>query len=421
MLVFGIIILLILVFVCPQEFVPFLKGMRLVEYTMLFVGTGWVFKSINAKNSESIFKAQQNSLMLLFWMSIVISTASVHWLSYSYTTFLEWGKVILIYFVLIGIVDTKRRLFLVIWVIILSMSLTAYFGILQHFGIDVTGVGLNIDNRIRGVGIFDTNQLAYTICFCAPFVISFILQKRGFISKIILCIIFFIYLYCIYLTQSRGGMLCIIFVVGMSAFYLSKKLIYKIIGVLSILFIYIFYAYSSRFTGALNYQDDQSALGRIDVWGRGLIALKSSPLFGIGKGQFAGYFGMAAHSSYIESVTELGIMGLFLWISLFYFSFKNLRTLRITLIKENKGENDDLVLIKSLEISLLAYLFGSLFSSSTYYLTLYIILGLVVIVQNIFSKRFPASKPVFLLKDFFIIFLFLVVIILSISFMARSS
>jgi O-antigen ligase len=123
-------------------------------------------------------------------------------------------------------------------------------------------------------------------------------------------------------------------------------------------------------------------MNRIYVWGEGLSALKMQP-WGIGKGQFVEQFRMAAHSSYIEAVTEIGLVGLFFWLSLFYFSFRNLG---YVLKRKGVSASDEVaVLARALTVTFFSYLLGSLLSSSTYYITLYIYFAIVVVLQNLCS------------------------------------
>ena len=138
--------------------------------------------------------------------------------------------------------------------------------------------------------------------------------------------------------------------------------------------------FSPRFSTTLEYQTDESAMGRLDVWGEALMSLKDNPIFGIGYEQFRQRFDIASHNSYIQTVTELGLLGLFIWLALFYFSLKNLNFINSHI--NNNDEKEISVISKSLQASLYAYLVGSYFSSSAYYVPLYMLFALAVIMQR---------------------------------------
>ena len=85
-----------------------------------------------------------------------------------FNAFIEWGKFVLIYFIMVDLINTPDRFGITVFTLIAGGIVISVFGVLQWFGIDVTGVGFSSDStavRIRGIGIFDTNQLAYAMCF----------------------------------------------------------------------------------------------------------------------------------------------------------------------------------------------------------------------------------------------------------------
>src|SRR5262249_36397754 len=69
---------------------------------------------------------------------------------------------------------------------------------------------------------------------------------------------------------------------------------------------------------------------RIQVWSIGLDLLKSSPVFGIGKDQFAERVGdthLVAHNSFIHCFAELGLFGGTLFLGMFYLGLVSLHQL----------------------------------------------------------------------------------------------
>lgn len=380
MLFLGVLILMALIFIQPQEFIPIIKGWPLVAIVMVPLAISLFLKNIFTKDKK-YFKPPQNILMVLFWIAIVISTYSVHWPKYTYSTAIEWGKNVVIYFSIVGIIASKQRLKTAITLIVLCLTVVALMGILQYFGKDITGIGLQ-EGRIRGVGIFDTNQLAYALSFATPFIFAQFFLLRSFASRLFYFLCLIIFYWAIYLTASRGGELCSVVVLFLIFAIFNKRKSLKILGIVfTILLFNLFLYISPRLQTVADYKTDASALGRLDAWGNGIMALKDHPLFGIGKDQFKDYFGMAAHSSYIESATELGLIGLFVWLAFFYYCIKNLVD-----VERLAGQSKDrqlVVISKTLQVSLYAYLIGSFFSSNSYYITLFILIGFVAILQKI--------------------------------------
>ncbi|MCX7927269.1 MAG: O-antigen ligase family protein [Candidatus Omnitrophica bacterium] len=411
-----LLLFMIITFLQPQEFIPGIKGFPLAYFTMLLLAVFWIFRIMLTQNFN-FGRAQQNLLMIFLWGAIVLSTISVGWVSYTIDTFLEWAKIVIIYFLTISIIENEKQLLKILRIIVFAMTINSIMGILQYYGIDFTGVGMHLEGRIRGVGIFDTNQLAYGLCYTSPFIFLFIKVNKNMIKKILYFLIFLSYLYCIYLTQSRGGLICFIITVFLIMNSFTNKNIVKTFSFfLSFLIFIVLIKIVPRFSSTFSYQEDASALGRIDAWANGLMIWKTTPIWGIGKGQFYEHFKIAAHSSYIEVLTEVGILGLFLWISLFYYSFKNLNKVSLTSLSNNISSNIAWS-ARTIRISLIAYLIGSYFSSSAYYIPLFILFAFAVVVQ-----RWAASseRSMFTVEDILKILGIVVCIILLIHIVART-
>ena len=193
-------------------------------------------------------------------------------------------------------------------------------------------------------------------------------------------------------------MICAVMVVGLLFIVFNKKKHVRAFGLTLAVLLFVFcLQFSSRLQTVSGGQEDGSFKGRTDAWGAALINLKSYP-FGIGKEQFQDYFDIAAHNSYIQVVSEIGVFGLFVWLAIFYYSIKNLRLIsghfEPGLINDRQR-----TVSKSLQVSLFAYLIGSFFSNSGYYITLYILFALIVSLQRLASPAIFKKNKLFQFKD----------------------
>jgi O-antigen ligase len=59
---------------------------------------------------------------------------------------------------------------------------------------------------------------------------------------------------------------------------------------------------------------------RVELWSAGLIAVRRSPLFGIGYDRYAEEAGQVAHNSFVHCFVELGLYGGALFLGAFWFS-----------------------------------------------------------------------------------------------------
>jgi O-antigen ligase len=412
MLFFGTLLYIFNLFVQPQLFIPFVINWHVDKIVMGSLTILLFFQAIT-KRKLRFLDMHQSVLMVLFWIVIVLSTLSVAWITYTFNTFIEWGKMFLIYFVIVNTVNSQKKLEAVIWIIVLSISVTAYFSILQHFGIDLYGTGL-LENRIRGVGIFMMNQLAHVLVFVTPLAMGLFFKTRRLFLRLVLIIILGIYLTAIYFTFSRAGFIAELLVFVLLISYFVKRRTARIIcfGVILLLSIFL-WQFAPRLQTVSEYKTEASAKGRLDVWGQALTVLKSFPFLGVGKDRFREHCFIAPHNSYIQSATELGLIGFFIWLSFFYYSFKNLKLIHIN-GKEVTDAHE--IFSKSFQISLWAYLISSFSSGSAYYETLYVMFALVVALQYLTGINIFKDNRFFYIRDIFYIGLAEIAIIAGIHF-----
>jgi O-antigen ligase len=139
--------------------------------------------------------------------------------------------------------------------------------------------------------------------------------KVGLLAAI--CGFFFCFLKC----QSRGGTLAL----GGSllVFWLlqRRKLLVLFCLATGITLGLAFLApatYLARLKTTANYQQDESAKTRLEMWSHSIAMIKSNPLLGIGPGNFGPRFphGMTEHEAYLQTASEVGLPALLLYIAL---------------------------------------------------------------------------------------------------------
>jgi O-antigen ligase len=67
-----------------------------------------------------------------------------------------------------------------------------------------------------------------------------------------------------------------------------------------------------------------STLNRYEAWAAGLDMFKHSPIVGVGARMFTDHHWLTAHNSYVLTLAELGIVGMFLFVAIIYLSIKTL-------------------------------------------------------------------------------------------------
>ena len=131
-----------------------------------------------------------------------------------------------------------------------------------------------------------------------------------------------------------------------------------------------------------DYRSDASDMGRVEAWAAGMSMLTHNPLFGVGMDNFNENYSRDSHSSFVRAGSELGLIGLYVFIGLLTWSVRTLRLI---------SNSSELKQYKMYAVGMLLYLFvfifGSIFSTRTYDILLVIVLAFVsslirIIVSN---------------------------------------
>lgn len=173
-----------------------------------------------------------------------------------------------------------------------------------------------------------------------------------------------------YLTGSRGGFLATLTILAM---YIAVRRKIRMRSILAggLLGLILFSLAPESLT---TMQDEsRSAQHRVEMWAEGVEMVKQNPVFGIGRGNFRGYTGrLIAHNSAMEVAGETGIIGIVLWSTLIYLSFK-----AAYLTWKNEPDSENSKIGFGLMLALLGYVVSAMFVTLEYE-TFYLLLALCV-------------------------------------------
>lgn len=198
------------------------------------------------------------------------------------------------------------------------------------FGSSFVNVSFGRYSIVIGGAVIDQNNLALGLSIPAMLAMSILFDKTERLGwKIISVICLTVALYAIFLTGSRGGLLCLVIAAIVyilirlkNAPIFSKVLI--VAAAVSLVFTFQYFLailpgdLSVRFTLA-DVQKDGGAL-RINIWEAAFKGFADNDIirktFGIGYGAFPNFItryffkDVAAHNDYVQILLELGIVGL---------------------------------------------------------------------------------------------------------------
>lgn len=407
----GVMLYLLCLYTRPFDILPALKNIPVMKFLAIGTMALWLL-SVLIYRKRSFVKAPQNILLVAFLAVMMASNRTyVHG---ALNVFNDFSKIVIIYFLIANLTNTERRLKIATWILLISTTYMAVQGILLSRGISIGGAvetvqAIGQENRIQSTGIFkDPNALALALVMAVPFVFNFFFHERHIVNKVLLVAIGSILLYGTLLTASRGGMIGL----GVVMFLLLKKkfgfpigIALTVVSSIGLMILAPSYLVERMDSSALQ-EDEGTGRMRLVFWYNGWLMLKSNPLLGVGAYRYVdfnryGYHAFAAHNSFVHVAAELGLIGAFIWLGLFYFTFRDCTAISRMADHISRAA----VVAESLKVSLIGFAVCGYFISRQYSYEPYIVMGLSVAANSISKGPAQIGGGVPLVKHLIKIFL----------------
>lgn len=346
------------------------------------------------KDRQSPFKGPPVAWLLVFsiWF-----TAS--WL-FGYDVagdYYQWTKVAKIYFmsfVALALLHTRSHIMIFTWVTVMSL---AFLSIKGGFFTIVTGGAHRVWGP-TGSFIADNNHLALATIITIPMMHFLQLRLRAGWPRHLMSVAMLLSVASALGSQSRGALLALIATGAMFWLRSSRKGSTAILLLICLVVLVPMMpdTWWDRMNTIQDYQQDESAMGRINGW---LVAIEVAKhnLFGGGMSyQHQYYFSIygvynrdviAAHSIYFQILGNHGFIGLFFYLGIWVSTFGVANRLRkLAKVDESLHWAGDLGAM--VQVSLVAYAVGGAFLSMPYFDLPYNLMIMVVLAYK------WASKPV---------------------------
>ncbi len=335
-------------------------------------------------------------IVFVLWVSLTTSTALNPDGAYN-----EWNRFIKIQimnFLALFLFQSRERINLLLGVIVGSIGFYAFKG--GIFTIRTGGV-----YQVSGPAesfITGNTEIGFASTVILPLIFYFWTIAKKPWQKNALMLVIILSAIGIIGTQSRGAFLA--FGVLCAYFWLvsRRKVISLVIlaCVVPLLFVVMPDSYFERMETIQNYEEDASAMGRVNAWHFAVNLANDRPLLGGGANAFTrDLFSRYApepervhdaHSIYFEILGEQGYPGLILFSAILFFSFRN-----CALVKKKTRDVLDLKwafdLSRMLQASFVAYAVGGAFLGLAYFDLLYHLVALTVLLRVVADRELQTS------------------------------
>lgn len=278
--------------------------------------------------------------LCIFWALSIIGVlfSTEPQLAIQYIKNIYW-KIMVMTLAIAWLITDTRQLRNVSLVVVAAGMLVACVALSNY----INNIGLVEGSRVtigRDIGsmLGDPNDLSLVLMFPLAFSISLLLTKEQPCLLRFLAIIAIVLSFsAVFATQSRGGLLGSMAVIGIFAMkYVRSKILLILGGLALAIVLYAVAGISGRASGgAAEAGIDASAMGRLYAWEAAFNMALSNPFTGVGLDNFfANYYfysthwdGLphAVHSTWFGILAETGFLGLFVFIGLLVSLFRLMR------------------------------------------------------------------------------------------------
>lgn len=354
-------------------------------------------------------------LRLLWMLPLVFFTARYANLFENVDIF---AYLVIFYFVIqLALIDRNRSEiigFLNRTVVVLSIvyCLEAIYGVMQYFGHDFFHPGGYHSYESDVVGAFGSaNSMGCYLATLMPFLLYFVRTQKTKIIKTFAGLSICLALAALILTLSRGAWLALLGGLLFLFYPAIAKILKKNIpsrlaraGIFALVVLLVI-----LLTIGVFFLNIESALGRIFIWRVSGLMVADHPIIGVGYGNYgyqylnyqqkffdnpanAIYYDKAcniklAHSEFVHVTAETGVIGLFLFCSIFVLFLTYAR--RILSCQIGKEEN---FLIRVTTASFIIIALHSLVDSVLHTLPISILFYFVIAVISVLSKKYSDSN-----------------------------
>lgn len=335
---------------------------------------------------------RETGLLIALWIVFFFSTLFAVYPAEAWTMLNKVSKILFMTFVTMILFQDRIKLQALVWVITLSLG---FFGLKGGVWGILTGGGGHVLGP-PGSFIAGNTEIGLALNMILPMIIFLRRDVTQVWLRHFLLAMFGFTVIAILLTHSRGALLGLIAV--LACLFLKSRAKFVFILLVCVSIPVALTTLPENWFGKMEtistYEEDTSAMGRIEAWEMATQLALDRPLLGAGfrcftpemyEYYFPGAFrkGVDAHSIFFQVLAEHGFGGFAVYVGLILSTLLSLRQM------VRKSRNDPALhwiynYSQMLEISLVGYIVSGAFLSRSYFDLFYHIIAIVICMKKLF-------------------------------------
>ena len=356
-------------------------------YYVLFLVVA--FRTFIAKDKDSIPKDWRINVFIMLWVYFAITSTQAYFPDIAWQRFWFVTKIYLPFFFTLVLINTRFKLYCLVVTIAASIAIVAVkgglFAILHGFSARVYGP--------PATQFEENNAFAVAMLICIPLLLIWQRETcNSLFKKGILLAIPIIYAASL-CSWSRGALITMTVLTLMLILNSKHKFLAIPLVLVGAFFVkdYLPQEWFGRMHTLETYQEDSSAMSRIQAWTDGWNHTLEHPFVGAGFDGWREVTQRDWHSSYVEMFSEHGFIAFGLWLSLIVGTLISMTTLpKKTFQVEGMEWVANYCFM--LRASLICYMVGTAFLGLSYWDLLYHLIFIAVLVKKIALEELATKQ-----------------------------
>lgn len=387
----GLFVFTFLVYFRPYELFPSLSWLSKSAFIVAVTTVAIFVPTQLSLESRITATPREVKLVLGLLITGVLSIPLAVEPSRAVQSFTEYLKVIVMFFVMVNVVRTEKRLRKLI-LLVLFASCILSIGALNDYRLGNLALQ---GRRIAGVigGLFgNPNDLALHLVTMIPISLALMLGSRSLLKKSLYLACSLLLMAGMVATFSRGGFLGFVCVMAFLVWKLAPRhrMVFGVLGLAAVL-VTIAMA-PSAYRSRLATTNDASAVARTDDLKRSILVAARHPAFGVGMDNYIIYSNVnkTTHNAYTQVAAEMGVVALLVYVAFLITPFRRLRRIEQAMWAAKRKPSVYYLAI-GLQASLVAYMVVSFFASVAYLWYAYYLVAYCICLRRI-SAGFVADS-----------------------------